>query len=435
MTWEIAMAASLNNLTGNSLTRQTLGIILAGGKGTRLKQLTENRAKPAVPFGGKFRIIDFTLSNCVNSGIRKIGVLTQYKAHDLISHLQRGWGTMNHEFGEFVSIMPAQQQTGECWYRGTADAVYQNLRLVNDSNVERVLILGGDHIYKMDYSQLLAAHIHSRADISIASIKVPIHQASAFGVMSLDEFGYVQEFQEKPNNPAAAPGDPDHALVSMGIYVFETNVLKRLLNEDAEDEDSKHDFGFDVIPKALADGVRVGGYVFEDPECCGKENRAYWRDVGNLDQYYEAHMDLIAVHPEMNLYDDYWPIYTYHKQLAGAKFVFDDDDRRGMAIDSVVSSGCIISGSVVRRSLLSHNVRINSYSTVSECVVLPDAEVGRHCRVTKAIIGEGCKIPPRTVIGEDPIADKARFEVSDAGVVLVVQDMIDRLPSEPKQES
>lgn len=421
------MPASDNNLMSNSLTRQTLGVILAGGKGSRLKQLTEDRAKPAVPFGGKYRIIDFALSNCVNSGIRKIGVLTQYKAHDLISHLQRGWGHMNHEFGEFVSIIPAQQQTGENWYQGTADAVYQNLSLVRNTQAERVLILGGDHVYKMDYSKVLADHANKNADITIACIKVPIVQASAFGVMAINEGGVVQQFQEKPENPAPAPNDPDNALVSMGIYIFEADVLNRLLSEDAALVDSEHDFGFNVLPKALTEGLNINGYVFEDPDFCGKENRAYWRDVGNLDQYYEAHMDLIAVDPEINIYDDYWPIFTYHSQLAGAKFVFDDDNRRGMAIDSVVSAGCIISGSEIKGSLLSHKVRIHSYSKINDTILLPSAEIGRSCRITKAIIGENCKIPEGMIIGEDPIADKERFEVSSGGVVLVVQDMIDKL--------
>jgi glucose-1-phosphate adenylyltransferase len=421
------MVASDINWTSNVLTRGTLGIILAGGKGTRLKQLTENRAKPAVPFGGKYRIIDFPLSNCVNSGIRKIAVLTQYKAHDLISHLQRGWGHMNHEFGEFVSVIPAQQQTGETWYQGTADAVYQNLSVVQNSLVDRVLILGGDHVYKMDYSKMLADHAKNGADITVACIKVPIKQASAFGVMALDDENNIRQFQEKPANPAAAPDDPDSALVSMGIYIFEVDVLNRLLVEDADKDDSQHDFGFNILPTALAEGLKLNGYVFEDPDFCGKENRAYWRDVGNLDQYYEAHMDLIAVDPEINLYDDYWPIYTYHSQLAGAKFVFDDDDRRGMAINSVVSAGCIISGSVIRNSLLSHKVRVHSFSEINDTVLLPRATVGRNCRITKAIIGEGCNIPEGTVIGEDPAADRERFEVSDEGIVLVVQEMIDQL--------
>jgi len=421
------MVASENNWTSNVLTRATLGIILAGGKGTRLKQLTENRAKPAVPFGGKYRIIDFPLSNCVNSGIRKIAVLTQYKAHDLISHLQRGWGHMNHEFGEFVSVIPAQQQTGETWYQGTADAVYQNLDVVKNSRVNRVLILGGDHVYKMDYSKMLADHAKKGAAITVACIKVPIDQASAFGVMALDDAQNIKAFQEKPANPAPAPDDPDSALVSMGIYVFEVDVLNRMLQEDAALDDSQHDFGFNILPTALAEGLKLNGYVFEDPDFAGKENRAYWRDVGNLDQYYEAHMDLIAVDPEINLYDDYWPIFTYHSQLAGAKFVFDDDERRGMAINSIVSAGCVISGSTIRHSLLSHKVRVHSFSEIVDTVVLPNANIGRHCRIRRAIISEGCDVPPGTVIGEDPAADSARFEVSESGVVLVSQEMLDNL--------
>jgi len=421
------MVASEINWTSNELTRGTLGIILAGGKGTRLKQLTENRAKPAVPFGGKYRIIDFPLSNCVNSGIRKIAVLTQYKAHDLISHLQRGWGHMNHEFGEFVNIIPAQQQTGENWYQGTADAVYQNLDLVSHSLVDRVLILGGDHVYKMDYSKMLADHAKNRADITVACIKVPIQQASAFGVMALDDEKNIRQFQEKPANPAPAPDDPNSALVSMGIYIFEVDVLNRLLREDADKDDSQHDFGFNILPTALAEGLTLNGYLFEDPDFSGKENRAYWRDVGNLDQYYEAHMDLIAVDPEINLYDDYWPIFTYHSQLAGAKFVFDDEERRGLAINSVVSAGCIISGSEIRHSLLSHKVRVHSFSKITDTVILPRATIGRNCQISNAIIGEDCNVPPGTVIGEDPAADRERFEVSESGVVLVVQEMIDRL--------
>jgi len=402
------------------LTRDTLGLILAGGSGTRLKGLTRWRAKPGVPFGGKFRIIDFPLSNCFNSGIRRIGVLTQYKAHSLIRHVQRGWSFQRTELGEFVELMPAQQRTGGAWYAGTADAVYQNLDIIRSHMPEYVLILAGDHVYKMDYGPMLAYHVENEADLTIGCFEVPLETAKSFGVMDVDDEMRVTGFTEKPAQPQCIPGRPDEALASMGIYVFSTKFLFEQLMLDAKNSASEHDFGKNIIPSVIHTH-RVYAYPFRDPIT---NQQAYWRDVGTIDSYWAANMELIGVTPELNMYDEEWPIWTYQEQLPPAKFVFDDEDRRGMAVDSMVSGGCIISGSTVKHSLLFSNVRVHSYSHVSDSVILPDVTIGEHCRITKAVIDKGCIIPDGTVIGENLEQDAQRFYVTDNGVVLVCPEML-----------
>jgi len=402
------------------LTRNTLALILAGGRGSRLRQLTLWRAKPAVPFGGKFRIIDFPLSNCVNSNIRMIGVLTQYKAHSLIQHIQRGWNFLRGEFKEFVELLPAQQRIQDSWYAGTADAVYQNLDIIRTHKPDYVLILAGDHVYKMDYGPMIAHHVDNQADMTVGCIEVPLETAKAFGVISVDAVGRVTRFNEKPAEPEPVPGRTDTALASMGIYVFNTSFLYEQLIRDADLPYSTHDFGHDIIP-ALIKKYRVFSYPFRSSE---EGQNPYWRDVGTIDSFWESNLELIGVLPELNLYDDQWPIWTYQEQLPPAKFIFDDDDRRGMALDSMVSGGCLISGATVRHSLLFSNVRIGSYTLLEDVVALPNVRIGRNCRVTKAIIDKNCDLPDDIVIGEDPVADSERFYVSPNGVVLVTPEML-----------
>ena len=402
------------------LTRDTLALILAGGRGSRLKQLTMWRAKPAVPFGGKFRIIDFPLSNCINSGIRRVGVLTQYKAHSLIRHIQMGWGHLRGEFGEFVELLPAQQRIETSWYQGTADAVYQNIDIIRAHEPEYVLVLAGDHIYKMDYGPLLAAHVEKQADATVGCIEVERARASAFGVMSMDREQRIVRFTEKPASPEPIPGRQDLALASMGIYVFNTDFLIEQLVRDADTPESGHDFGHDLLPRMI-EHFRVYAYPFRDP-LTGRQ--AYWRDVGTVDAFWAANLELIGVTPELNLYDDDWPIWTYQEQAPPAKFVFDDEDRRGMAVDSMVSGGCIISGATVRHSLLFSNVRIGDYSVVEDSVLLPEVTVGRNVRIRRAVIDKGCEIPDGMIIGEDPEEDARRFHVSAGGVTLVIPEML-----------
>jgi glucose-1-phosphate adenylyltransferase len=402
------------------LTRNTLALILAGGRGSRLKHLTKWRSKPAVPFGGKFRIVDFPLSNCINSGIRRVGVLTQYKAHSLLLHIQRGWGFLRGEFGEFIELLPAQQRIESSWYEGTADAVYQNLDILRSHNPDYVLILAGDHIYKMDYGTMIAEHVESGADMTVGCITVDLTTAREFGVMGVDENNRVIDFQEKPENPRPIPGRDDVALASMGIYVFNRKFLFEQLIRDADTPDSSHDFGKDIIPRVI-NKYRVQAYPFTDTTS-GKQ--AYWRDVGTIDAFWTANIELIGVTPPLNLYDRSWPIWTYQEQLPPAKFVFDDDERRGMAVDSMVSGGCVISGAKVKDSLLFSNVRVNSYSEVDQTVVLPDVNIGRNCHITRAVIDRGCDIPEGTVIGDDPDADAERFYVSEQGIVLVTPEML-----------
>lgn len=402
------------------LTRNTLALVLAGGRGTRLKQLTSWRVKPAVPFGGKFRIVDFPLSNCVNSDIRSIGVLTQYKSHSLIRHIQQGWSYLRGEFNEFIEILPAQQRIEDSWYSGTADAVYQNLDIIRMHSPTYVLILAGDHIYKMDYGPMLAQHVERGADVTVGCIEVPIKCANAFGVMSVDDAWRITEFKEKPDEPTPMPGRPGIALASMGIYVFNTDFLYDQLIKDADNIKSSHDFGKDIIPSVIHSHC-VNAYPFRD-EQTGKQ--AYWRDVGTVDAFWEANMELVGVTPELNLYDEDWPIWTYQEQLPPAKFVFDSDDRRGMAMDSMVSGGCVISGATIRHSLLFSKVRIESWSYVQDAVVLPNVEIGRHCRIRRAVIDKGCKIPDGTVIGYNLEEDAKRFHVTESGIVLVAPEML-----------
>ncbi|MCL4772386.1 MAG: glucose-1-phosphate adenylyltransferase [Burkholderiaceae bacterium] len=409
----------------STLTRATFAVLLAGGRGSRLHQLTDWRAKPAVPFGGKFRIIDFTLSNCVNSGVRRVAVATQYKAHSLIRHLQRGWSFLEGRFDEFIDIVPAAQQVSEnSWYQGTADAVYQNLNIIRRSAPEFVLVVSGDHIYKMDYGRMIAEHARRNADLSVACVEVPLAEASQFGVMGIDADARVQRFAEKPAAPDPMPGSTDTALASMGVYVFDTAFLFEQLLRDAHEPRSSRDFGKDILPYSVP-RYRVFAHRFAD-SCVGArpEGKAYWRDVGTVDAYWEANMELTKVTPELNLYDRDWPIWTWQEQLPPAKFVFDDDDRRGMAVDSLVSGGDVISGSTVRRSLLFSNVRVNSYSTIDDSVILPDVEIGRNVVLRRCVIDKGAVIPEGAQIGVDAQADRQRFHVTARGVTLVTPEML-----------
>ncbi len=404
------------------LTRDTLAIILAGGQGSRLYELTKWRAKPSLFFGGKFRIIDFPLSNCINSGIRRIGVLTQYKAHSLIRHLVQGWSWFHAGDREFVDILPASQRIGGEWYRGTADAVYQNLDIIRAHKPRLVLILSGDHIYKMDYGPFLAAHVAKEADMTVCCIEVPIAEAAgSLGVMTVDESGRVIAFHEKPEQPTPLPGRPDVCLASMGNYVFNTGFLFEQVIKDADTPGTNHDFGRNVIPSIIKN-YRVYAYPFRDPNT---QQQAYWRDVGTLDAFWGANMELIAVIPQLNLYDELWPIFTHQSQVPPAKFVFDDPDRRGEAIQSMVSGGCIVSGATIRKSLLFSNCRIHSYSTVNDSVVLPDVRIEQNCRINRAIIDRGAVLAEGTVVGEDANADRARgFRVTDSGLTLVTAEML-----------
>jgi glucose-1-phosphate adenylyltransferase len=408
----------------SQLTKNTYAMILAGGRGSRLKQLTDWRAKPAVPFAGKFRIIDFTLSNCVNSGIRRIGVATQYKAHSLIQHVQRGWSFLDGRFDEYVELLPAQQQIQESWYKGTADAVFQNLGIIRRIAPEYVLILSGDHIYKMDYGRMLAQHVTNRADMTVGCLDVPIEEAVEFGVMGVDTEGRVLQFQEKSPTPMSVPGDPTMALASMGIYVFNAKFLYEQLIRDADDPRSSHDFGKDILPHIIS-RFRVYSHRFGD-SCVGMTESGvhYWRDVGTIDAYWEANMELTKISPELNMYDHNWPIWTHQEQLPPAKFVFDDDGRRGEAIDSMVSGGCVISGASVHRSLLFSNVFVHSWATIEDTVVLPDVDIGRHVVLRKCVVDKGCRIPPGLVVGMNPDEDRRRFYVSEKGVTLITPEML-----------
>lgn len=406
--------------SSTELTRKTLALVLAGGEGRRLQDLTRWRAKPAVPFGGKYRIIDFVLSNCVNSGIRKIGVLTQYKSHSLIRHIQRAWSFMRYEVGEFVEIMPAQQRVDKEWYLGTADALYQNLDILRRHNPEYVMVLGGDHIYSMDYSKMLVTHVNSGADVTIGCVEVPRMEAACFGVMSVDDNLRITKFTEKPDDPDAMPGQPDIALASMGIYIFSTEFLYQKLIEDRDNPDSSRDFGKDIIP-AVIEGWKVQAYPFIDKQ----EKPIYWRDVGTLESFWKANLDLCAIEPELNLYNEDWPIWSYQAQMAPAKFIFDDEGRRGVAIDSLVAGGCIISGARIKRSIIGSGSRVHSFSLIKDSVLLPKVEVGRNCRIKNAIIDKGAVIPEGTIIGEDPIEDAKRFYIeAESGIVLVTPEML-----------
>jgi glucose-1-phosphate adenylyltransferase len=407
------------------LTKNTVALILAGGRGSRLKQLTDWRAKPAVQFGGKFRIIDFPLSNCMNSGIRRIGVVTQYKSHSLIKHIQRGWGFLRGEFNEFVDLLPAQQRVAEdIWYKGTADAVYQNLDILRVYKPEYVLILAGDHIYKMDYGEMIAGHVRNEADMTVACIEVPTVEASAFGVMAVNDEGRVVEFVEKPEHPPTMPDKSDTSLCSMGIYVFNAAFLFEQLMRDADDSHSEHDFGKNIIPHLIETGYRVYAHSFTESCVRREDEEPYWRDVGTVDAYWEANLDLARITPELNLYDKDWPIWTYQEQLPPAKFVFDEDNRRGQAVDSMVSGGCIISGATVRRSVLFSNVRVKEGAYLEEAVVLPDVTIGEGCILKKVVIDKGCRIPPGTSIGVNRTEDEKHFHVTAKGVTMVTPEML-----------
>ena len=406
------------------LPRRAVALVLAGGRGRRLMNLTDSRAKPSVYFGGKFRIIDFALSNCLNSGIRRIGVITQYKSHSLLRHLQRGWAFLKSEMNEFVDLLPAQQRLDEeSWYRGTADAVFQNEDILESYQAEYVVVLAGDHIYKMNYALMLADHVERGNECTVACIEVPRSEAHAFGVMAIDEQRRIVEFVEKPLDPPAMPGKPERSLASMGIYIFNAKRLFVELVLDMADANSSHDFGKDIIPKMVCDGAAVAHPFALSCVGAGPGQEPYWRDVGTIDAYWDANIDLTATEPLLNLYDTRWPIWTYQQQLPPAKFVHNQDERRGMAVESLVSGGCLVSGAVFRTVLFSL-VRVHSYSRVNWSVLLPGVQVGRHARVTRAVIDRDCVIPDGLVIGEDPAADAARFHRTANGITLVTRDML-----------
>ncbi len=402
------------------LTRNTLALIMAGGRGSRLHQLTQWRAKPAVPFAGKFRIIDFSLSNCINSGIRRVGVLTQYKAHSLILHIQRCWGHLRSELNEFVEVLPAQQRIEESWYSGTANSIFQNLDIIRAHSPGFVLILAGDHVYKMDYGAMLAWHVEKNADLTIGCIEVPLEKASAFGVIEVEDDMLINSFIEKPTDPKPMPGNSGSALCSMGIYIFNSDFLFEQLIRDSDISTSSHDFGKDIIPYVIGK-YRVYAYPFRETDT---SIQAYWRDVGTVDSFWEANLELIDITPELNLYDEEWPIWTYQEQLPPAKFIFDEEDRRGMAVDSMISGGCIISGATVRHSLLFSNVRVNDFSKVTSSVVLPDVIIGKNCRIKNAVIDTGCEIADGMVIGENREEDSKKYYVSPNGVVMITPEML-----------
>ena len=409
----------------SALTKNTVALILAGGRGSRLKHLTNWRAKPAVPFGGKFRIIDFPLSNCMNSGVRRIGVITQYKSDSLIRHIQRGWSFLSGEFNEFIDLLPAQQRIQEEWYKGTADAVFQNLDILRNYGAEYVMILAGDHVYKMDYGQMLADHARSKADMTVACINVPIAEARAFGVIRVDETDRIIDFKEKPEHPDPLPDNPDWAFASMGIYIFNATFLYEQLIRDADDAHSTHDFGHDIIPYLISK-YRVYAHRFTN-SCVGAAGgNYYWRDVGTIDAYWEANMELTKVVPELNLYDRIWPIWTYQEQMPPAKFVFNDEGRRGTATDSMVSGGCLISGSKVNCSVLFSDVRVHSYCDIESSVILPNVTIGRHVKLKRVVIDKYVTIPEGMQIGINLEEDRKRFYVSEKGITLVTPEMLGR---------
>ncbi|MBB4102107.1 glucose-1-phosphate adenylyltransferase [Allorhizobium borbori] len=410
------------------LSRDAMAYVLAGGRGSRLKELTDRRAKPAVYFGGKARIIDFALSNAINSGIRRIGVATQYKAHSLIRHLQRGWNFLRPERNESFDILPASQRVSETqWYEGTADAVYQNLDIIEPYGPEYMVILAGDHIYKMDYELMLQQHVDSGADVTIGCLEVPRAEATGFGVMAVDENDVITDFVEKPADPPGIPGNPENSLASMGIYVFHTKFLLDLLRRDAADPTSSRDFGKDIIPYIVKNGKAVAHRFASSCIRSHLEKAPYWRDVGTIDAYWQANIDLTDVVPELDIYDKSWPIWTYAEITPPAKFVHDDENRRGSAVSSVISGDCIISGSSLYRSLLFTGVRANSYSRLENAVVLPSVFVGRHARLRNVVIDHGVQIPEGLVVGEDPELDAKRFRRTESGICLITQNMIDRL--------
>jgi len=412
------MAIAKRNIS--KLTQNTLAVVLAGGRGSRLKGLTDWRAKPAVPFGGKFRIIDFPLSNCINSGIRRIAVATQYKSHSLQRHLHRGWGFLSGQFGEFLEVLPAQQRVSDGWYTGTADALYQNLDILREYGSEYVLVLAGDHIYKMDYGTMIAAHVETGADVTVGCIPVPRSEASALGVMAVDLDRRIVDFTEKPADPKPMPGNDDMSLASMGIYVFSTKYLRDVLISDAKKTDSTHDFGHDLIPDAVENGGAFA-FSFLNASTGGAD---YWRDVGTIDAYWEANINLSKVEPDLDLYDQDWPIWTHQEQTPPAKFVFNEEDRRGQATDTIMSGGCLLTGATVNKSVLFSYVRVHSYSHIDESVILPNVTIHRNCKLKRCVIDKETIIPEGTVIGYDAEEDAKRFYVSEGGIVLVTPEML-----------
>jgi glucose-1-phosphate adenylyltransferase len=405
------------------LVRSTYAVVLAGGRGTRMHHLTDWRAKPAVPFGGQHRIIDFALSNCVNSGVRRIGVVTQYKAHSLIQHIRRGWSFLDADLREFIDLLPAQQRIQDQWYQGTADAVYQNLDIISTDAPQYILVLAGDHVYKMDYGVMLAEHVTAGVEASVACIEVPLSQASSFGVMQVDERDSITQFDEKPANPTPMHGSQNKALASMGIYLFNASFLYRLLHEDALRAGSSRDFGHDILP-SLIKRTRVHAHRYAR-SCVNMVNGTpYWRDVGTIDAYWAANIDLTTVIPELDLYDRSWPIRTFQEQLPPAKFVFDDDRARGHAMDALVASGCIVSGAEIRRSLLAASVIVERYSSIEDSVILPKVSIGRHVTLRRVIIDKFCRIPDGFTAGLDLEADAQRFHVTAQGTVLITPEML-----------
>ena len=412
------------------LTQRSMVFVLAGGRGSRLKELTDRRVKPAVPFGGKARIIDFALSNAMNSGIRKMAIATQYKAHSLIRHLQRGWSFLGAERNEFLDVLPASQRGGtESWYKGTADAVTQNIDIVDSYGIDYVIILAGDHIYKMDYEIMLRQHVETDADVTVGCLTVQREEATAFGVMATDKDGRITSFLEKPADPPGTPDDPSKALASMGIYVFKWTFLRDLLEKDAEDTNSSNDFGNDLIPLVVKGGKAMA-HRFDDSCVRAKGAPAYWKDVGTVDAFWEAHIDLTNFTPELDLWDKEWPIWTYNESVPPAKFIHDERDRRGMAISSMVSGGCIISGTEIRNSCLFTNVKTNSYAVLDHAVVLPDVVVHRSARLRQVVIDKSVVIPEGLVVGEDPTEDAKWFRVTDRGTTLITQAMLDKRAAE-----
>jgi glucose-1-phosphate adenylyltransferase len=418
-----ARGKSLRRAGGSRWAHSTYALVLAGGRGTRLHQLTAHRAKPATPFAGKLNIIDFALSNCVNSGLRRIGVLTQYKAQSLIRHLERGWGFLELNLGEYIDILPAQQQLDENWYSGTANAVFQNLDILRESDAELVLILAGDHVYKMDYSRMLADHLEMGADVTGACTEVDVEGAHGLGVVDVDADNRITRFDEKPAQPKSLPGRPGRTLVSMGIYVFGHRFLAEQLARDAAETRSRHDFGRDLLPW-LVPRHRVMAHRFETSCVNMVGDEPYWRDVGTVDAYWSANIDLVQVVPQLNLYDDHWPILSLQRQLPPAKFVLDEEGRRGMAVDALVASGCIVSGAVVRRSILFSKVRVSEGSQIEDSVLLPNVSVGQNVHVRRAVIDTHCVLPDGLRIGHDPAQDRERFHVTERGITLVTPDML-----------
>ena len=422
-------AATQNLVLARQLPTRTVALVLAGGRGSRLHDLTDRRAKPAVYFGGKFRIIDFALSNCINSGIRRIGVVTQYKSHSLLRHLQRGWNFLRGEANEFIDLLPAQQRVDEAhWYRGTADAVFQNIDILRGYNPEYILVLAGDHIYKQDYSLMLLDHAQSGARCTVGCVEVPRSEASALGVMAIDEQRRITAFLEKPADPPAMPGKPERSLGSMGIYVFDADYLYEMLDEDLANAASEHDFGKNIIPRIVADGQALAHPLNMSSVPWTTRHAPYWRDVGTVEAFWSANLDLASNMPELNIYDREWPIWTYQEQLPPAKFVPDENGRNGETANVMVSGGCIVSGSDLRESVLFSNVRVHSCCRISQAVLLPEVEVGRGCRLAKVVVDRGCKLPEGLVIGEDADLDASRFHRSGNGVVLVTRAMLEQLP-------